>query len=88
MSKLRKLARGQDCQIRLEGICNHNPETVVLAHLRMSGITGTGMKANDLLGSWACSECHRATESNPEMRIYFFEGMARTIDKLVKMGAI
>ena len=60
----------------------------MLAHLRMAGITGTGMKANDLLGAWACSECHRATESSPEMRVYFFEGMARTIDKLVKMGEI
>ena len=29
---LRKLAKGRDCQVRLPGICNGNPETVVLAH--------------------------------------------------------
>lgn len=88
MANLRKLARGQECQVRIEGVCNFNPETTVLAHLRMAGITGTGMKANDLLGAWCCSACHTATESNPELRKEFLEGMARTQNELVKMGII
>ena len=29
MANLRKLARGRDCQIRIAGICNFNPETTV-----------------------------------------------------------
>lgn len=85
---LRKLARGQQCQVRIEGICNFNNETTVLAHLRMAGITGAGMKANDLLGAWCCSACHSATESNPELRKEFLEGMARTQNELVKMGVV
>lgn len=85
---LRKLARGQDCQVRIEGVCNFNSETTVLAHLRMAGITGTGMKANDILGAWCCSSCHSATESNPALRLEFLEGVARTQNKLVEMGVL
>lgn len=88
MANLRKLAKGQQCQVRIEGVCNFNPETTVLAHLRMAGITGAGMKANDLLGAWCCSACHSATESSPELRKEFLEGMARTQNELVKMGVI
>lgn len=85
---LRKLAKGQRCQVRIVGICNFNPETTVLAHLRMAGITGAGMKANDLLGAWCCSACHSATESNPKFRKEFLEGVARTQNELVKMGVV
>ena len=38
MSKLRKLARDRECQVRIPGICNHNPETTVLAHLGGAGM--------------------------------------------------
>ena len=59
---LRKEARGRACTVRLEGICNHNSETVVLAHIRMLGLSGMGLKADDLLGAWACSACHDAID--------------------------
>ncbi|ECK2143415.1 DUF1364 domain-containing protein, partial [Salmonella enterica subsp. enterica serovar Enteritidis] len=32
MADLRKAARGRECQVRIPGYCNHNPETTVLAH--------------------------------------------------------
>lgn len=88
MANLRKLAKGQQCQVRIAGVCNFNSETTVLAHLRMAGVTGTGMKANDLLGAWCCSACHTATESNPALRKEFLEGVARTLNELVKMGVV
>lgn len=58
MANLRKEARGRECQVRIYGVCNGNPETTVLAHYRMAGICGTGMKPDDLIGAWACSACH------------------------------
>lgn len=58
MTDLRKEARGRECQVRIPTVCNGNPETTVLAHVRMAGITGAGQKAPDMLGSWACSDCH------------------------------
>ena len=57
MSDLRKLARGRECQVRLPG-CTNDTETVVLAHVRIAGISGMGHKAPDLLGSWCCYRCH------------------------------
>jgi hypothetical protein len=57
MKNLRQLARGQSCMVRLPGICNHNPETTVLAHLR-AGFFGMGIKPPDLCGVWACFNCH------------------------------
>ncbi|WP_258177743.1 DUF1364 domain-containing protein [Photobacterium phosphoreum] len=32
-NKLRKAAKGQQCSVQILGVCNFNPETVVLAHL-------------------------------------------------------
>ncbi len=55
MSRLRESARGQECLVRLPGVCNRNPETVVLAHL---GGGGMGMKKKDIHASFCCSSCH------------------------------
>jgi len=92
---LRKQAKGRDCTVRLQGICNHNPETTVLAHIRMAGLSGMGMKADDLLGAWACSNCHDAIDrrSNTDLdrdyvRLAHLEGMARTITILRKEGIV
>lgn len=34
-TKLTKAARGRECQVRIPGVCNGNPETTVLAHYRL-----------------------------------------------------
>lgn len=85
MTDLRKLAKGMECQIRLPGICRANPETTVLAHYRGIGISGAGLKAPDLLGSWACYQCHMACDGHtktpyPEtvLELYFLQGVMRT----------
>ena len=57
MSKLRRSARGQDCTLRLDG-CNFNPETTVLAHIRINRFCGFGLKPPDYMGVFACSNCH------------------------------
>lgn len=91
MSKLTKLAKDRECQVRLP-CCNHNAETTVLAHYRLAGTCGIGMKPNDLQGAWACSACHdeidRRTRNfdNEFVRLAHAEGVMRTIDILVKDG--
>lgn len=93
--KLRKEARGRDCMVRLVGICNHNPETTVLAHVRMAGISGMGLKADDLLGAWACSSCHDAIDRRQNtdldrdfVRLAHLEGVIRTITVLRREGKV
>jgi ferredoxin len=87
---LRKLARGRDCQIRLAGICNHNPETTVLAHYRMAGLSGMGIKSPDVCGAWACSNCHAYVDTHRDDATAraFLEGVLRTLAALQKEGAL
>jgi hypothetical protein len=81
--------------IRLPGICNHNSETTVLAHVRLAGVSGMGIKADDLLGAWACSACHDAIDRRSHtdldrdaVRLAHLEGMVRTIAQLRKEGLV
>lgn len=41
----------------IAGVCNYNPETVVLAHLPDES-KGMGTKADDISACFACSACH------------------------------
>jgi hypothetical protein len=93
--KLRKAARGRECMVRLPSVCNHDPETTVLAHVRLAGVSGMGMKSDDLLGAWACSSCHDAIDRRAHtdvdrdyVRLAHLEGMVRTIAVLKKEGLI
>lgn len=94
MTKIRKSARGQECQVRLPAICNGNPETVVLAHYRMAGACGTGMKPTDALGAYACSACHDEIDRRTrlldtiEARLYHAEGVFRTQQILINQDLI
>jgi hypothetical protein len=91
---LRKLAQGRDCMVRLPGICNHNPETTVLAHFRMAGLCGAGMKPHDLFAAWACSSCHdeidrRTRKTDSEFaRLAHLEGVLRTQQALILEGVV
>jgi Protein of unknown function (DUF1364) len=95
VSKLRDAARGEDCKVRVPGICNFRTETTVLAHYRMSGICGTGMKPIDLIGADACSDCHDAIDgrtktayTREQLDLMHAEGVFRTIANRFKRGLI
>jgi len=60
---LRKFARNQECQIRIYGVCNGNPETTIWAHYRLGGVAGMGQKPPDLCGAFCCSSCHDLIDS-------------------------
>ena len=94
MKDLRKLARMQDCMVRLPG-CDGGGETTVLAHYRLAGYCGTGIKPPDLMAAWCCAHCHdqidgRTMSHGPRelMRLAHAEGVMRTVDALQRMGAI
>lgn len=89
MTNLRKAARGQSCRVRLAGICNFDPETTVLAHFRMAGFSGIGMKSPDWLAAWCCSACHSYidTHSDADTQLAFAEGVFRTQAALQDRGA-
>jgi hypothetical protein len=81
--------------VRLPGVCNHDSETTVLAHVRLARVSGMGMKADDLLGAWACSSCHDAIDRRGHLdlerdyvRLAHLEAMVRTIAVLRKEGLV
>lgn len=77
--------------VRLPGICSGDPEETVLAHVRLAGISGAGLKSSDVLGAWACSRCHEVTErckADDAIQRAFYEGVIRTQNELIKYGVI
>jgi hypothetical protein len=100
MTDLRKLAKGKPCLIRIPGVCNHNPETTVLAHYSLNGLSGIAMKSPDIIGAWACSSCHdeidyrtrnyisSITDRSIEIDLMFAHGVFRTQYELIKLGVI
>ena len=86
---LRQFARDQDCQVRIYGVCNHNPETSVWAHIRLGGVAGMGLKPPDICGVVACSACHDAIDgrtktdlSQVQLESHILHALVRTL-KLV-----
>ena len=56
MTDLRNEARGRECYVKLDGICNHDETTVVLHHVRHTQVT----RKADKLAVPVCSACHAA----------------------------
>ena len=84
---LRKPARGRPCMVRLPG-CDGGGDTTVLAHYRLAGYCGTGLKPDDqAFGAWCCGPCHAAIDGRrktPEfthtaLRLAHAEAVMRTI---------
>lgn len=95
MSKLRKEARGRPCQVRVPGICTGGGDDTVLAHFRLAGTCGTGIKPPDLLGAHSCASCHDAIDGRNRqgrdsefLRMCHLEGCLRTQYVLIKEGII
>ncbi|WP_260523966.1 DUF1364 domain-containing protein [Serratia sp. PL7] len=96
MANLKEEAKGRDCQIRIPGVCNFNPYTTVLAHYRMAGTCGTGIKPDDAQGAWSCSSCHdlidgrkKTTDyTHDELRLMHAEGVLRTLAIWKKEGLV
>ena len=95
MTDLRKLALGQDCQVRIPGVCNFNPETTSLAHFRMAGTCGVGLKPSDWQASLACSACHDAVDmrvptqyTKDELDLMMCHGILRTHEHWRRIGVM
>ena len=91
----RKIAKGQSCLVRLIG-CDGGGETTVLAHLRMSGYCGTGMKPDDVaFGAHCCGPCHSKIDgrepcelTHEQLHSAHADGCLRTVARLRSMGLL
>lgn len=92
--KIRESARGETCTLRISGVCNHNPETVVFCHIN-DGSKGMGRKPDDLSGVYACSSCHDMIDGRRPMEIdwhelpkILFRGLIETQRRLHAKGIL
>lgn len=95
--KYTRSAKGQNCQVRIPGVCNHNPETVVLAHLNGGGM---GMKRANIHGAYACSECHDIVDARSvkftdgtewtrdQIKLMHLDGVVRTQEIMIRDGVL
>lgn len=80
-AKLRNSAKGQACTFQIPSVCNCDPSTTVLAHIR-DETKGLSNKANDWSAAFACSACHDAIDqhrlSKEDELFYCLRAMQRT----------
>lgn len=81
----RQNARGRQCTLMLP-CCNNDPQTVVLAHLRMFSAAGMGQKPDDWFAVFACSSCHDALDRRDSMTagLWGFEDVLRALRLTLK----
>ncbi|HGG9251101.1 TPA: DUF1364 domain-containing protein [Neisseria meningitidis] len=92
-SAIRKAAKGEQCTLNIAGVCNHNPETVVLCHFP-SETHGMGLKSDDLSAGFGCRCCHDAIDgrsghlSREDKEFYMRRSQFRTIRRLEALGIV
>lgn len=94
MSKLRKAARGEECDIQIHPYCNGNADTGVLCHAPCED-KGWSIKSPDIWAAVGCSTCHDIVDGRMKVdigqdEIYrcFMRGVYRTIKRRIEQGLI
>lgn len=69
MSRITQSAHGEECQVRIPGVCSHDPEKTIWSHARW-GAAGRGksIKAIDLAGAYCCTACDAAYDGQLKTR--------------------
>lgn len=90
--KLRQSARGQDCTLRIAGVCNYDPETVVLCHFPCEI---SASKSTDMSSGFGCSACHDVIDGRVphefepgEKDTYMRRSQNRTHNVWIRMGLL
>lgn len=95
MTDITKLARDQECLIRLPECCNGRTDTTVPCHFRLIGVSGMSLKVPDFLIAFGCYECHDAVDRRryknldyDYVRLAHALGVMRTQANLIERGVI
>ena len=96
--KIRQSARGEDCDVRIAGVCNFDPATTVWSHYPgLAGGRGMGLKSLDACGVYCCSACHDLADdrapaphgmTRQDVMLAWHEGHLRSLIKLHSKGLL
>jgi hypothetical protein len=93
MTPIRKSAKGQECTIRLPGVCNYDISTTVLCHSNeLAAGKGMGLKAPDTNAAYGCSACHnvvdgrapRPADMSHELMLAMFQAGIEQTQRILK----
>ncbi len=95
---IRDSARGEECTVRIPGVCNHDPATSVWSHANFGAADkGGAIKAFDLCGAVACSACHDVVDgrakpppgySREQVLLDWMFGHLRSLVRLRQKGLV
>ena len=98
VSKITESARGEECQVRLPGVCSFNPQQTVWAHANgLAAGKGGRLKSPDALGAYACYSCHMVIDgqmptpsgmTHLEVLLAFHEAHQRSFLMLIEKGLV
>lgn len=90
--KITDSARLEECQTRIPGHCNFDPETTVPAHENGGGM---GTKQSDLFIAYECSACHAVVDGHAKSEhpralidLWHLQGILRTQRILLEKGLV
>lgn len=94
--RIRDSANGEECMVRIPGVCCGGTETTVWSHFPgLDAGRGMGMKSLDLCGCYCCARCHDvvdmrapAPEGYPRWQVLldWFAGHLRSLVRLRQKG--
>lgn len=84
--KIMQSAKGEDCTLRLTGVCNFNPETTIAAHI--GSRRGMACKCGDNMVVYSCSNCHGEIDScsRESYAADKIRALEETQEKLIEKG--
>jgi hypothetical protein len=96
--KIRDSARGEECTVRLPGVCTHETETVIWSHYPLNDAgKGMGTKSLDLAGCYLCAACHDVVDgraprpagmTHADVLLAWFKGHMRSLVRLAAKGLV
>lgn len=92
--KYRDASRGQQCTLRIAGVCTGGGEDTVFAHIR-DRHTGRSQKASDISGCDSCRACHARFDgqdghplSKEDRLFYALRGLQETLERRIAQGVV
>lgn len=95
--KIRDSARGEECTVRIVGVCTFDPEKTIWSHapLKAAG-KGGQIKALDLCGAYCCTACDAVVDgqlkvpgvSRAQALEDWFMGHMRSLVRLRQKGLV
>lgn len=97
-NRIRQSARGEDCTVRIPGVCKAHPDFTIWSHAPLGAAgKGRGIKALDLCGAYCCTACDAVIDgqeplppgySREQAMLDWFHGHMRSLVRARQKGLV